>query len=76
MSVEAQVKMDTAALAASMDLEGLVLERGGTGEVNMGDISDWYERWYIKAGYKRLTKAFWAIKREYDKKGVVSDAKD
>ena len=50
-------KMNTAADEALHELE----ELEKTHTVDLKDIAAWYKKWYLKAGYKRLTRGLIAL---------------
>lgn len=56
-------EMDQGAMSASMDLEQM--ERDGTVTPDaLAALADWWKRWYMQAGHKRLGRVLMAKQAE------------
>lgn len=63
-------EMDEGAMSASMELEEM--ERDGTVSTEvLAALADWWKRWYMQAGHKRLGRVLMAKHAESEVKEDV-----
>lgn len=61
-------QMDAAGDAAEQELRALV--KSMPKEDPVGALFKWYQKWYMKAGYKRLGRTLVALAKEYEVQNV------
>lgn len=54
MSEDDMITMALAAEDAEADLHSLYAGQNGCSSVTIFDVANWWKRWYMKAGHKRL----------------------